>query len=469
MAAVYETLSSGVRFLSTGIGALGVAPVDGAAAGVAGAAIAGGASDVSGCFSVSTVATRGAVESRAPGTVWGVEAVETGGSPFLTDSGPQAPTRRTANGATARRIKMRDVERSMMREIYRAVRTLKLIVRSRVEWQVAGATDKFAAAVGGTMRTLATILTLASGAAAATVGCSQGAAREESRVAQSGATAGASWDSTAWRAPDVAKLPNDSLSAAIKRGRALILATAESLPRFVGGNLNCTSCHLDEGRRGTSAPLTGVFGRYPRYIERSGAVVSMQERVNYCMTRSLAGTRLPNDSREMLDMLAYLAFLGRGVPMGAHLPQEGMPALPKDVGDSTRGAEVYRAACVRCHGADGSGMQKVPAVWGPKSFSIGASMARQERAASFIRHNMPFDKPGTLTDRQAYDVAAYVTSQPRPDMPEKARDWPFGGAPADVPYETPGHAAYRPPRLLPRANRADGYVPPPAKAATGLR
>lgn len=319
------------------------------------------------------------------------------------------------------------------------------------------------------MKAWATILTLASGVAAWTVGCSDGRAREESRVAQSGASARSSWDSTSWRAPDISRLPNDSLSAAIRRGRALILATSDSLPRFVGGNLNCTSCHLDEGRRGTSAPLTGAFGRYPRYIERSGAVVSMQERVNYCMTRSLAGRRLPNDSREMLDMLAYLAFLSRGVPMGAHLPQEGMPALPKDMGDSTSGAEVYRAACVRCHGADGAGIAKVPALWGPKSFSIGASMARQERAASFIRYNMPFDRPGTLTARQAYDVAAYITSQPRPDMPEKAHDWPFGGAPADVPYDTPGHAAFHPPRLLSRPDHDNGFVSAPRRASADGR
>lgn len=317
------------------------------------------------------------------------------------------------------------------------------------------------------MNRLAIILTLVTGVAAWTVGCSESRAREQKHVAQSGVPALSAWDSTSWRAPDLTRLPNDSLSAAIRRGRALLLATADSLPRFVGGNLNCTSCHLDEGRRGSSAPLTGVFGRYPRYIERTGAVVSMQERVNYCMTRSLAGTRLPNDSREMLDMLAYLAFLSRGVPMGAHLPQEGMPTMPRDLGDSTRGAEVYRTACVRCHGADGAGMAKVPALWGPKSFSIGASMARQERAASFVRYNMPFDRPGTLTDRQAYDVAAYITSQPRPDMPEKAHDWPLGGAPADVPYDTRGHTAFRPPRLLSRADRANGFVPAPRRASAG--
>jgi cytochrome c len=78
-------------------------------------------------------------------------------------------------------------------------------------------------------------------------------------------------------------------------------------------------------------------------------------------------------------------------------------------------------------------------------------MARTERAASFIRHNMPLDQPGTLTDQQAYDVAAFITAMARPDMPGKVRDWPDGGAPADVPYDTKGHDAMSPPRLLPRS------------------
>jgi thiosulfate dehydrogenase len=114
-------------------------------------------------------------------------------------------------------------------------------------------------------------------------------------------------------------------------------------------------------------------------------------------------------------------------------------------------------------------MAQVPALWGPKSFSVGASMARLERAASFIRHNMPFDTPGTLSDRDAFDVGAFITSKPRPDMPEKARDWPFGGAPADVPYDTKNHKAFRPPPLLPRADPLRGFVPVPSRASTPAR
>ena len=125
-----------------------------------------------------------------------------------------------------------------------------------------------------------------------------------------------------------------------------------------------------------------------------------------------------------------------------------MPAL---VGDSARGVTVYAERCAVCRGPEGAGVGPAPALWGPKSFSIGASMARPERAASFIKHNMPFDKPGTLTDQQAFDVAVYLTGMARPDMPGKELDWPEGGAPADVPYNTTGRVATRAPQLLPRA------------------
>jgi len=76
---------------------------------------------------------------------------------------------------------------------------------------------------------------------------------------------------------------------------------------------------------------------------------------------------------------------------------------------------------------------------------------------------MPQNNPGTLTDQQAYDASAFINSHPRPDSPGKEKDWPAGGAPRDVPYNTVGHAAYRAPRkLIPRLNPGGSIVPPPA-------
>ena len=263
--------------------------------------------------------------------------------------------------------------------------------------------------------------------------------------------------------PPDSLIPDDALGASIRRGRAIFVRTTDSLPAHAPGNIQCASCHLDAGRRPDAAPVVGVMARYPKYLERSGAVVTIHDRVNFCFTRSMAGTKLPSDSREMADIVAYLAFLSQGVPHGVEVRGLSMPKMPALSGDSARGAALFATTCVACHQADGRGTPPlIPALWGPASYSIGASMAREERAASFIRHFMPQTAPGTLTDQQAYDLAAYVNAQPRPDSPAKEDDWPRGGAPADVPYATAGHEPYRPPaRLLPRADPAGAVVPPP--------
>ena len=307
------------------------------------------------------------------------------------------------------------------------------------------------------------VVVLTLGAVAACTGTPERAA-ETTAVTQAGATGEVSaniFDTTHWAAPAMEAAPNDSLGASIRRGHALFMNTKDSLPAFVGSNMTCRSCHLDEGRRQTAAPLTGVYARFPKYMDRTGAVIPIEDRVNYCFTRSLNGTRIPTTSREMADLVAYLQFLSRDVPVGKHWPVEGLINMPAGQGDSARGSALFAQKCVRCHGPEGTGIAIVPAVWGPKSFSVGASMARVERAASFIGHNMPFDSAGTLTTQQAYALAAFIDSHPRPDSPEKERDWPAGGTPADVPYNTAGHKAYKPPPLLKRGNPEGALVPPP--------
>jgi thiosulfate dehydrogenase len=262
------------------------------------------------------------------------------------------------------------------------------------------------------------------------------------------------FDEAAWKPPSESDIPSDSMGAAIRRGLALLRFTPESLPAYVHSNMRCTSCHQNDGTKTTSVPLTGVQARFPKYNARSGKVISLADRVNFCVTRSLAGTALPADSRQMNDILAYLAFISRDVPTGRKLSAVDGLIPMKDTlpGDTLRGRQIYTATCAVCHQPDGSGKSPIPALWGPRSFSIAASMARQERAASFISHNMPQTLPGSLTPQNAFDLAAYINSHPRPDSPQKENDWPTGGAPRDVPYATKGHAAFHPPaRLLPRA------------------
>jgi thiosulfate dehydrogenase len=75
-----------------------------------------------------------------------------------------------------------------------------------------------------------------------------------------------------------------------------------------------------------------------------------------------------------------------------------------------------------------------PALWGPRSFNIGAGMARLNTAAAFIKSSMPLGQGGSLTNQEAYDIAAYFTQQPRPDFKKKSQDWPKGDKPPDARY-----------------------------------
>lgn len=237
------------------------------------------------------------------------------------------------------------------------------------------------------------------------------------------------------KAPADSEIPAGKLGVSIRRGHALFSATRDSLPAHVGNKLRCASCHLDDGLRASALPLVGVYGRFPQYRSRSDAVNLIEDRINDCFERSMNGTAIRFDSQEMRDMVAYMAFLSRGVAVSLDAAGQKAPAPPPPVGDTSRGAAVFAQNCVRCHGAQGEGTAIATPLWGAGSFNIGAGMARQRTAAAFIKRNMPYGSP-TLTDQQAADVAAYVDSRPRPDFRGKEKDWPRGDAPPDVAYRT---------------------------------
>jgi thiosulfate dehydrogenase len=108
--------------------------------------------------------------------------------------------------------------------------------------------------------------------------------------------------------------------------------------------------------------------------------------------------------------------------------------------DPARGSQLYAEKCSACHGIDGQGQTAAdgaylfPALWGPKSFNIGAGMARLGNAAAFTKSNMPLGSGNSLSDQDAIDIAAYFTRQPRPDFAAKSQDWPKGDKPADARY-----------------------------------
>jgi thiosulfate dehydrogenase len=252
-----------------------------------------------------------------------------------------------------------------------------------------------------------------------------------------------------FRVPRESELTDAAYRASALRGRALLLATRDSLPRNVGNSLRCASCHLDNGLRRNAMPWVGSYARFPQYRERSAKVDLLEDRINDCFERSLNGKALAPSGRDMRDIVAYFAFLSRGIPVGAEMDGQGLPRLKPIPGDLNRGVALFASSCARCHAADGRGTALAPPLWGARSYNVGAGMANIITAASFIHALMPIDRPGQLTEQQAFDVATYINTRSRPDFPRKIHDWPKGGKPPGADYHilaaprTPAHASVK--------------------------
>ncbi len=249
--------------------------------------------------------------------------------------------------------------------------------------------------------------------------------------------------------PRDSAIPPDAAGAQILRGMRLLSDTKRLLPDNVGNGMNCTSCHLGEGKVAFASPFYGVAVNYPHANPRAGRPLSLAERVNGCFVRSMNGKALAPDSAEMTAILAYFDWLSAGLPPKADVAGKGTgPFNGTLVADSSHGKDVYAAQCAECHGAGGDGVQDAsgafvfPPLWGDQSFDIGAGMARTYTAAAFVKHNMPIGigfnprlgQGEALSDQDALDVAEYFTHQPRPDFPAKDKDWPNGGKPRDARY-----------------------------------
>jgi thiosulfate dehydrogenase len=238
----------------------------------------------------------------------------------------------------------------------------------------------------------------------------------------------------AFRVPDESEIGDSVLLASVRRGKALLAFTRDSLPKHVGNQLQCVSCHPDNGTRANAMPWVGIYARFPQYRSRVGGIQLIEDRINDCFMRSMNGRALVPESRDMRDIIAYMAFLSSGYPVFAQVEGQSFPRVAPVDGDTARGAATFTAKCSVCHGADGAGTDVFPALWGSGSYNIGAGMARVQTAAAFIKVAMPQTAPGTLTDQEAYDLATYINTRPRPDFPGKELDWPKGDPPPDVAY-----------------------------------
>ena len=238
---------------------------------------------------------------------------------------------------------------------------------------------------------------------------------------------------TNWYGRSVATFPSGPEGDLIRYGHALVVDTAKYIgkssedpqKRFGGNDLACTNCHLNAGLQPFGAPFVSTFATFPMLVDDQ--VLGLKHRINGCMIRSMNGKFMPVDGREMEALVMYIKYLGKGTPEGIRLPGMGLMPLadPPLSPDAARGTKIYAAHCATCHGENGQGQRRVrpavgytiPPLWGDESFNAAAGMAKIAYAAAFIRANMPLGinyREPVLTLQEAWDVAAYMNSKPRP-------------------------------------------------------
>jgi thiosulfate dehydrogenase len=159
---------------------------------------------------------------------------------------------------------------------------------------------------------------------------------------------------TFWTVPEVGALPDDTYGRLVRQGRDLITATwpevGDPAKRYAGNNLACGNCHLEAGTKRFGLAIFGLYNTFPRYSAREGAEITVEQRVNSCMTRSMNGRAIPDDAPEMKAFVAYIKFLSSGVPPDQRIPGLGAGKIPEldRAADPGRGRNVYAAQCAGC-------------------------------------------------------------------------------------------------------------------------
>ena len=258
---------------------------------------------------------------------------------------------------------------------------------------------------------------------------------------------------TAWQIPldptKDASLTDTRMAEQVRWGYRIFTDTPREAARFTGGKVACSNCHLNAGQRERALALVGVAGMFPEYNNRAARLISLPDRIVDCFLRSENGTARPEElpttsSKEVLAVASYITWLAKGYAVG-HNPAwrnkntiAADALIPIDKLDRAKGEAIYGERCTSCHGLDGQGVQigdkKAGPLWGEHSWNDGAGAARVYTLAGIIRYTMPYLDPGSLTDEEAQQVAAFITSQPRPRFPFKERDYVGGKVPVDAVY-----------------------------------
>ncbi|MGR8980363.1 MAG: c-type cytochrome [Gammaproteobacteria bacterium] len=228
-------------------------------------------------------------------------------------------------------------------------------------------------------------------------------------------------------------------------------------PLYTGQIMNCSACHAQGGTVPHAWPLFRTathFGlrqdlNHPPQAGEGELYSSLGYwrdtiTVNRDCGINCAGQgEIPKDSYEMDGLVAWTYAVRDGIYPGEGLigafklpenvtkiPGARIPIFASVLGDQNFAADpaagkvAYDRSCASCHGKEGLGKWSsksgytVPPVAGGGSHTKAGGPYMATVLAAFIKRQMPLSQPNSLTERQAIDIAAYIS-----DLGRESRWW----------------------------------------------
>lgn len=178
--------------------------------------------------------------------------------------------------------------------------------------------------------------------------------------------------------------------------------------------LACSSCHIDAGAEPGDLTLVNAVRQFPgdRLIQR----------IDECITRNMNSPALEEHSDEMTAIVAWLRFVAGENALTRPRTNEPVWQQTDHTPVADSGGRLFEKRCADCHGKDGAGLAAsrdpaggylFPPLWGAESFPDTSEMQDTATLARFIQAKMPLGR-ADLSETDAWDVAAYIASKPRP-------------------------------------------------------
>jgi thiosulfate dehydrogenase len=114
---------------------------------------------------------------------------------------------------------------------------------------------------------------------------------------------------------DPKALPTGPVGQSIQYGYALIVKTHRLMKGYVRADMEWAACHINAGMQPRGGSFVGVYSRFPQWNKRAHRVIALQDRIAECFLYSMNGKPPAYNSKPMIAIVSYIAWLSRGTPV----------------------------------------------------------------------------------------------------------------------------------------------------------